>query len=239
MHLKKDNIPFTMVANEVLYNKNLSFKAKGMYAYLFSKPDEWDFSSNRMTLETTDRRDAIMGMLRELEKEGYLLRKRLPNGKMEYTLKFSTLDLSRETQLGDKKPKSDFPYVGKSLRGESRPISNTEDTSNTEEKVILNSKAVALQKEIPLIIESFIKVNKACSDFYGNITQRKYTEKLITTYGFDLVSKVVTMLPQFNSTLYNKATTPKELWDKWAKIEAEAKSLKERGSNKYQINKIY
>ena len=67
-----------MVANEVLKDKNLSFKAKGLYAYLFSKPDKWDFSSTRMVLETTDGRKAIMGMLTELEESGYLKRNKLP-----------------------------------------------------------------------------------------------------------------------------------------------------------------
>jgi len=31
---KKDKIPFTQVSNAVLYDNNLSFKAKGLYAYL-------------------------------------------------------------------------------------------------------------------------------------------------------------------------------------------------------------
>ena len=39
MKLVKQNVPFTMVANEVLKDPKLSFKAKGLYAYLFSKPD--------------------------------------------------------------------------------------------------------------------------------------------------------------------------------------------------------
>lgn len=124
-----------MVANEVLRDKNLSFKAKGMYAYLFSKPDEWDFSSNRMILETTDRRDAIMGMLKELEENGYLKRDRLPNGKMQYTIKHS---LSGEIQLRVEKPKSGKPTVGKTHSGKIQPISNTVLDTNTEKKVTLN-----------------------------------------------------------------------------------------------------
>jgi hypothetical protein len=96
-----------------------------------------------------------------------------------------------------------------------------------------------LQEKIPLLIESFIKVNKACTEFYGNKTQRAYVEKLLLTYGEATVFKVVDMLPQFNRKFYNKATTPKELWDKWAKIEAEAQSLKnQKIISKYQATSI-
>lgn len=109
---------------------------------------------------------------------------------------------------------------------------------NTNYNHLTHSNAIALQG-IPLVIEEFTKVNQACKDFYGNTTQRRYTEKLITTYGQEIVLKVVKMLPQFNAKFYNKATTPKELWDKWAKISAEAQALKQGRGNKYQITKVY
>ena len=134
MKLIKENVPFTMVANEVLKNPKLSFKAKGLYAYLFSKPDTWDFSSSRMVLETKDSREAIMGMLRELESAGYLMRKRLSTGRVEYTLIFSNQSLSREIPLGVEKPKSEIAYVANSLRGENIPISNIYQTNNTKKE---------------------------------------------------------------------------------------------------------
>lgn len=215
-----------MVANEVLYNKNLSFKAKGMYAYLFSKPDEWDFSSNRMTMETTDRRDAIMGMLRELEENGYLIRKRLPNGKMEYTLKHSTLSLSRENQLGDRKPKSDLPTVGKSLCGKSSPI------SNTEEKVIQNTSDVPSQ-DVVSVIDSFEEVNSAYKKWYKNKTQREAIKRLIENHSLEKVLKVVKILPKTNLMQYiPSVTTPLELEDRWTKLETSLIKKKEEINHK-------
>lgn len=158
MKLKKENIPFTMVANEVLKDKNLSFKAKGMYAYLFSKPDKWDFSSNRMILETKDGRKSIMKMLLELEENGYLQREKLSNGKMEYTLKYGIKSLSTEKELRVEKPKSPFGTVPKRLGAKSSPISNTEDASNTEKKVIhttgIPDKEFSLIEEIQRMEEN-------------------------------------------------------------------------------------
>lgn len=128
MKLIKEGIPFTMVANDVLKDKNLSFKAKGLYAYLFSKPDDWDFSSNRMVLETKDGRKAIMAMLTELEEAGYLERSKLSDGRMDYVLKHSNKALSPETALRLEKAK-----VPKRHSAESSPISNKELDTNKEE----------------------------------------------------------------------------------------------------------
>ncbi len=129
-----------MVANEVLKDKNISFKSKGIYAYLFSKPDEWDFSSNRIVLETKDARKSILSGLRELEDSGYLSREKLPNGRMEYTLKHSiALSPKRELRLDD--PKSQNGTVPKRHSAKTGLISNIDNTSKIEEEN--NSIAVA------------------------------------------------------------------------------------------------
>jgi hypothetical protein len=214
MQLKKENIPFTMVANEVLKDKNLSFKAKGLYSYLFSKPDTWDFSSNRMTLESKDGRKAIMAMLRELEEAGYLQREKLPSGKMEYTLKHS---LSAERELRVEKPKSQNGTVPKRLSAESSPI------SNTEEKVIqinTNTSDVPSQ-EIVSVIDSFKEVNQAYKKWYGNRTQRGAIERLVSNYGIEKILKVITLLLKTNGMNYMPTiTTPLQLEDKWSQLES-------------------
>jgi len=125
--LIKENIPFTMVANEVLYNKNLSFKAKGLYSYLFSKPDTWDFSGDRIIMETVDGRKAIFSALKELEKEGYLFRNRLPSGKMEYNLKYSANNPMPKTGNRVEEPNAPNGYVPKRLSAETGSISNIEE----------------------------------------------------------------------------------------------------------------
>lgn len=52
--LNRPKNDFTIVSNFLLNDKTLSFKAKGLFAYLFSKPDDWDFSVERIDLEGTD-----------------------------------------------------------------------------------------------------------------------------------------------------------------------------------------
>jgi len=72
--LKKISVPFTQVANCVLQDKNLSFRAKGVYAYLYSKPDGWKFSATRIASDSSDGRKPVLKALRELEKGKYLQR---------------------------------------------------------------------------------------------------------------------------------------------------------------------
>jgi len=199
-----------MVANEVLKDKNLSFKAKGMYAYLFSKPDEWDFSSNRMTLETKDGRKSIMAMLRELEENGYLQREKLPSGKMEYTLKYGIKSLSPESDLRIEKPKSPFGTVPKRLSAESSPISNTEDTNNKEKKVIHNSGVPP--QDIQSFIKSFEGVNPSYEVLFRNTAERAASERLIIKFGLEKMLKTTEQLQGITSQPYApRITTPYEL----------------------------
>lgn len=137
MRFSKDDIPFTMVANEVLKNPALSWKAKGMYAYLFSKPDQWEFSNRRIVTESNGGRHAVLSALNELRDAGLLIRVKLPNGKMLYNLKHASAQSPKtEPSLFDK-PKSENPKVRKPEGAKTRPVSNTvkeviQKTSKTE-----------------------------------------------------------------------------------------------------------
>jgi len=50
---------FTIVPNELINDKSVSFKAKGLYAYIHSKPNGWEFSSERIAQESSDGRDSV------------------------------------------------------------------------------------------------------------------------------------------------------------------------------------
>lgn len=130
MKIKKVETNFTQVSNNPLNDSRLSWKAKGVFAYLYSKPDDWDFSSHRIKNDSSDGIDSLLTGLKELEAIGYLKRKRLSNGKVEYTLDYNP---SMENPNKAKKPDTENPYKGKSLQGKIHTISNTKNTNNTEE----------------------------------------------------------------------------------------------------------
>ena len=90
--LTKKEAGFAQVKNEVLNDPRISWKAKGLFAYLYSKPDNWDFSGDRITLNASDGRKSTYSGLKELEEFGYLTRSKRPNGQVEYHISWQPVD---------------------------------------------------------------------------------------------------------------------------------------------------
>lgn len=64
----------TIVANRMVRDKNLSFKARGILTYLGSHSEGWETSEERLAQEGTDKLHAVRTGLAELEEDGYMLR---------------------------------------------------------------------------------------------------------------------------------------------------------------------
>ena len=65
---------FTIVSNKMLQDKNLSHKAKGLMAQMYSYPDDWVFSIAGLVTQSKEGEKGIKATLIELEKAGYLKR---------------------------------------------------------------------------------------------------------------------------------------------------------------------
>jgi len=118
--LEKFGTPFTQIANAVLRDKALSWKAKGIFAYIYSKPDGWDFAVDRISEDSIDGIESTRSGIQELEKLFYLQRKRQSNGRVKY---FATY-----------KPPAGKPKEVKTQTGVSRGVSNTDLKSNKEKE---------------------------------------------------------------------------------------------------------
>lgn len=77
---------FTIMSNAGLRDERLSFKARGVLAYLLSMPDNWTVSDRHLATVGPDGRHAVQAALKELETHGYLRRERhrAENGKFEW-----------------------------------------------------------------------------------------------------------------------------------------------------------
>lgn len=67
---------FTIIQNTVLEDTRISWKAKGIFAYLWSKSDDWQYYQKEVSNHSTDGIDSLRKGLRELEINGYLKRTR-------------------------------------------------------------------------------------------------------------------------------------------------------------------
>lgn len=130
MKIKKQKINFTQVSNIVLNDNRLSAKAKGVYAYIFSKPDNWDFSIERTSKDFTDGYKAISSGIKELEVLGYIERKKQNNGRNTYYI-------YQEPQGGEQTAKRADSQKGKKQKQQTdkkAPVSNTDLESNKDKE---------------------------------------------------------------------------------------------------------
>lgn len=63
---------FTIVANEVIEDRRLSFRARGVLLFLLSKPDDWRTTSDEIARDAIEGRDALRAAFKELVAAGYL-----------------------------------------------------------------------------------------------------------------------------------------------------------------------
>jgi len=72
LHIQKRDNPFAMIDRACLDDARLSWKARGILAYLLSKPDTWEVRTTDLVARSDhDGRDAIRAALRELVTCGY------------------------------------------------------------------------------------------------------------------------------------------------------------------------
>lgn len=169
--IKKEKINFTQVSNKILNDERLSFKAKGIYAFIFSKPDGWKFAIKRIAKQTLDGYDSIKSGISELEKIGYLERIKQTSGKMEYYLKTKIRKI----------PIAGNPNQGKSQPGKIPTISNKENIvikNNSNKDIALSKNDNAVNKIFDLFYQS---INPGIN--FGNKTSREAVEWFIRQWG--------------------------------------------------------
>jgi hypothetical protein len=116
------NNPYTLINKKCSEDERLSWKAKGIWMYAFSRPDDWEFYLADLIKRSKDGIDSIKTGLKELEENGYLHRKARQNkedGKMEGWEWYFF-----ETPKSDEEIKKMFPKEGKSLRRKNPPTEN-------------------------------------------------------------------------------------------------------------------
>lgn len=104
-----------------LRDARLSWKAKGLAAYLLSKPPGWKIWTSDLIARSTDGRDAVLSGLAELEQCGYLNRQRWNDpetGQLRWrktiaaTPAKTTQAPSTENPVMGGAPATGFPYTG-------------------------------------------------------------------------------------------------------------------------------
>ncbi|WP_295091538.1 helix-turn-helix domain-containing protein [Ruminococcus sp.] len=72
------NTGFTVISNELMRDKRITLKAKGLQALILSLPPEWDMTIEGLSAICVECSDTISSILKELEAAGYLSRYNKP-----------------------------------------------------------------------------------------------------------------------------------------------------------------
>ena len=79
---------FATTPNTLLYNSNISLRAKGLFAFIQGKPDKWRFSAERIALENKEGVQSVRSALQELEELGFLQRVKTKNNKGHWEIDY-------------------------------------------------------------------------------------------------------------------------------------------------------
>lgn len=99
---------YTVISNHILEDENLTLKAKGLFAYMWAKSDDWNFYVTELVKHSKCGRDQVMSALDELERNGYLIRSRNRNELGQLTNKSTWLlsDTPKKSWIEQKNKKA-------------------------------------------------------------------------------------------------------------------------------------
>lgn len=72
--INKTQSNFTMISNNILHDKELGMKDRGVLCTICSLPDGWEFSIEGLSSIVPDGKDSIRASIQKLEKLGYIVR---------------------------------------------------------------------------------------------------------------------------------------------------------------------
>lgn len=130
--IKKQGCPFTQIPNKLLEDKTISLKAKGLYAFMFSKPDGWSYHAKGLKKQLREGDEAIASGLAELMEAGWITR----HEKREVG-RFAGYEYFFRTSINDDNHRSGVFRNGQTVNGNSateKPDHSNTIRSNTKEE---------------------------------------------------------------------------------------------------------
>ena len=135
---------YTVMSNHHLRNHELSLKAKGLLSMMLSLPDDWNYTTRGLAKICKEGVDAIGGALRELEREGYIVRHQLRDAQgrisdTEYVIYEQPQPKAPDTPSSDTaapdtdSPGTENPYLDKP--DTEKPAELNIETSNTQKSI--------------------------------------------------------------------------------------------------------
>ena len=191
---------YSVMSNHHFKEKEMSLKAKGLLSLMLSLPDTWDYSINGLVTLSKDGKDSVMSALKELEKFGYLERKRITNEKGHIKgYEYNIYECPKKIE-----PKSENPNTVKPDEEEMVQLSTNESSTyegSTYDKKDKRQKPNYLTKM--LMEYGYLTEDEVFIDMYNYML-----DDLEESYGLDVVRSCIWYLC--------KRTKDKEIKNKFA-----------------------
>lgn len=177
---KKYKVNYSQITNDLLNDKNLSLKAKGLYSFMYSKPDDFNFTIRSLSKLLLEGQRAIMATLQELKDNGWITYSKHADGSGIYSLNENPN--LQNSNLDN--PNLQNPNIDNSNLLKQQHINNTIFSNN---KDINNKEAIDFQK----LILYYNKVFKKSCRVISNKAKKQFTLRLKEGYLKEDIQKVI------------------------------------------------
>ena len=99
---EKKERDYTVINNTVLKDERLSWKAKGVFCYLLSLPEDWVIYQSELLKHSTDGRESLRNAINELEEYGYLIIDKTRDEKGHFTAIYKIIENPNEKTESEK-----------------------------------------------------------------------------------------------------------------------------------------
>ena len=164
---------YTVTDNQLIEDNRLSWKARGIFTYLWAQSDDWEFYEIEVTKHAPDGRDSLRTGLKELEKFGYLKR----------TIKRDKGRFNKYDWILSDTPMLDFPNSEKP-NSENPTLISTKETSTNNNNDDDDKNDFEIRQKIMREFQTNV----------ANVSSSYVTEQIndwINTVGADLVMRSI------------------------------------------------
>lgn len=175
------NSNYVTMNRAALNDKRLSWRAKGIMAYLLSMPDDWVFYMEELQTHSTDGKTSFTNGFKELKDCGYVERKPIKDDESGKIIRWETIvhEIPIEVKPQSEKPHTGKPESGKPTDWKTRGMENhemvNEQLLSTDNNQVLNipstdNNQVLTDKDknvknvssvSPLIDKNFVEIKNA------------------------------------------------------------------------------
>jgi hypothetical protein len=160
--------PFLMMDKQILEIPEMSWKAKGLLAYLLSRPDDWKIYLRDLINRSSDGKSAVQTALKELRKFGFSKIETMRDAKTGQ-VKGRIIRISEEGQFTERPV---FRLTGKPSYGKSARTIN----KGNKEEIILRAGAEGPSLKIGKSSKKD-KYGQACQEFDNFVIKKRWRAK--------------------------------------------------------------